>query len=94
MFITAKIFEAVLISLIATIVCVPPGIWLARRVDLIDYPGAAPHKHHARPTPMAGGIILVLAFVVGWNPLGNLGRVNRGSHFHCWVCDLRFWCVG
>ena len=64
MFITAEIFEAVLISLIATFVCVPPGIWLARRVDMIDYPGAAPHKTHKKPTPMAGGIILLLALAV------------------------------
>jgi UDP-GlcNAc:undecaprenyl-phosphate GlcNAc-1-phosphate transferase len=65
MFIPLEIFQAILISLFVTLFCVPLGIWLARRVDLIDYPGAAPHKHHRSPTPMAGGIILVMAFVIG-----------------------------
>lgn len=58
------LFQVILLSLIATFVCTPAGIWLARRLGLIDYPGSAPHKHHERPTPMAGGIILVLAFAV------------------------------
>jgi UDP-GlcNAc:undecaprenyl-phosphate GlcNAc-1-phosphate transferase len=70
MFITAKIFETVLISLIATIVCVPMGIWVAQRVKLIDYPGAAPHKNHSFPIPMAGGIVLVLALVINGTILG------------------------
>ena len=65
MFITADIFETVIIWLIVTFLCVMPGIWIAKRVGLIDHPDAAPHKHHTNPTPMAGGIILVLAFMVG-----------------------------
>ena len=58
-----EIFKAVLISMVVTFMCVPMGIWLTRRVRLIDYPGNAPHKTHKMPTPMAGGIILVLAYV-------------------------------
>lgn len=81
MFITAEIFKAVLISLIATVVCVPPGIWLARRVDLIDYPGAAPHKNHSNPTPMAGGVILVLALVVGGTLSGIWGGETIAATF-------------
>ena len=71
MFFTQDIFQAVLISLIATFLCVPLGIWLARSVGLIDYPGSASHKHHSKPTPMAGGIILIIAMTIsgifsGW----------------------------
>jgi UDP-GlcNAc:undecaprenyl-phosphate GlcNAc-1-phosphate transferase len=61
MFITLDIFKAILVALIITFVCVPPGVWLTRKIGLIDYPDAAPHKRHRHPTPMAGGIILVLA---------------------------------
>ncbi len=64
MFITLDIFQAVLISLLTTFACVPAGIWLTRKIGLIDYPGAAPHKRHRNPTPMAGGIIFVLALVI------------------------------
>jgi UDP-GlcNAc:undecaprenyl-phosphate GlcNAc-1-phosphate transferase len=81
MFITGKIFEAVLISLIITIVCVPPGIWLARRAKLMDYPGAEPHKDHSKPTPMAGGIILVLALVISGTISGIWNDVDVLSTF-------------
>jgi UDP-GlcNAc:undecaprenyl-phosphate GlcNAc-1-phosphate transferase len=37
-----------------------PAIWLAQRLGLVDYPGAAPHKQHHRPTPLAGGIVIML----------------------------------
>ncbi len=37
-----------------------PGIWLARRLGLIDVPGKSAHKQHHQPTPLAGGIILIL----------------------------------
>ncbi len=40
------------------------GIRIARRLKLIDMPGAAPHKKHAAPTPLAGGIILMLSLAV------------------------------
>ena len=33
---------------------------LARRWGLIDVPGSAPHKQHAVPTPLAGGLTLLL----------------------------------
>lgn len=58
------IFQAVLISLFVAIVCVPVGIFISRKTKLIDYPGSALHKHHDRPMPMAGGIVLVIALAV------------------------------
>jgi len=81
MFITGDIFFAVLISLISTIACVPLGIWLVRRMDLIDYPGTAPHKHHEKPTPMAGGVILVLAYVVSGSLSGIWGIPTVAATF-------------
>jgi UDP-GlcNAc:undecaprenyl-phosphate GlcNAc-1-phosphate transferase len=64
MSITPDVFLVILLSLLITFACVPLAIWLARRFGLIDYPGTAPHKRHARPTPMAGGIVLILALVL------------------------------
>ncbi len=55
------IFQTILIALIVTIACVPIGISISRKTNLIDYPGSALHKHHNRPIPMAGGIILISA---------------------------------
>ncbi|MEW6287174.1 MAG: MraY family glycosyltransferase [Chloroflexota bacterium] len=39
-----------------------PSYLLAKRLHLMDVPGSAPHKTHARPTPLAGGILLTLTF--------------------------------
>jgi UDP-GlcNAc:undecaprenyl-phosphate GlcNAc-1-phosphate transferase len=39
----------------------PLAIWIARKVGLLDIPGASAHKKHARPTPLAGGIALALS---------------------------------
>lgn len=54
---TAKIAMA---SILLAFLLGAPGIWLALRLGLVDYPGTAPHKQHSRPTPLAGGIILIL----------------------------------
>jgi UDP-GlcNAc:undecaprenyl-phosphate/decaprenyl-phosphate GlcNAc-1-phosphate transferase len=42
----------------------PLGIWLARRLGLIDVPGKSAHKQHSKPTPLAGGTILILCLPV------------------------------
>lgn len=64
MAITTNIIQVILVSLIVTFVCAPLSIWIAKRAQLIDFPGSAPHKCHLKPTPMAGGVLLVLAFLV------------------------------
>lgn len=46
------------ISLLAGLVLGLPASLLARRIGLMDVPGSAPHKQHAKPTPLAGGILL------------------------------------
>lgn len=47
-----------------------PAALLAGRLGIMDMPGSAPHKQHARPTPLAGGILLVgvLGLVLVFRP--------------------------
>jgi UDP-GlcNAc:undecaprenyl-phosphate/decaprenyl-phosphate GlcNAc-1-phosphate transferase len=58
------IFRALLLSLLAVLFTGWLSIHLARRIGLIDYPGSAPHKRHIHPTPLAGGIAIVIALLV------------------------------
>jgi UDP-GlcNAc:undecaprenyl-phosphate GlcNAc-1-phosphate transferase len=48
-------------GVVAAVLFSPLAIWIAGRTGLLDIPGAAAHKQHARPTPLAGGIALVLS---------------------------------
>ena len=49
-------------SLIMSIALGIPAAILAQRFNLMDVPGSAPHKQHARPTPLAGGLLILLIF--------------------------------
>lgn len=49
-----------LVSALAALLISPLGIWLARKLGLIDYPKTEMHKQHRKPTPMAGGLILAI----------------------------------
>jgi UDP-GlcNAc:undecaprenyl-phosphate GlcNAc-1-phosphate transferase len=57
-------FKGILFGLIACLGLGWIGIWAARRAGLIDIPGATPHKRHAAPTPLAGGITFALCLVI------------------------------
>ncbi len=59
-----SLFKASVSGMAIAVVLSPLAIWIARQVGLIDLPGRAAHKQHARPTPLAGGIVLVLCAVV------------------------------
>ncbi len=59
-----NLFTAGLGGLISALVMSVLAIWIARRVGLVDVPGRAAHKKHAFPTPMAGGIALILSLIV------------------------------
>jgi len=59
------VFSNILIGLILSLVLGQVAIWFARRVDLMDMPGALPHKKHTTPTPLAGGLTVVFALIVG-----------------------------
>jgi UDP-GlcNAc:undecaprenyl-phosphate GlcNAc-1-phosphate transferase len=39
-----------------------PAYILAKQLNILDVPGSAPHKTHARPTPLAGGILVFTTF--------------------------------
>lgn len=53
-----------IVSFLASILLGYPASELAKRINLIDIPGSAPHKQHARPTPLAGGILMATAFLL------------------------------
>lgn len=54
------LLTAVLTGLLLTVLVSPLAIWLTRKIGLLDIPGKAAHKQHTRPTPLAGGLSLVL----------------------------------
>lgn len=60
----SNLFQAVLVSLLLTLVTSLIGIWIARRFKLLDVPGVAPYKQHKLPMPYAGGIALALSLVI------------------------------
>jgi UDP-GlcNAc:undecaprenyl-phosphate/decaprenyl-phosphate GlcNAc-1-phosphate transferase len=51
-------FTSLIISLLLSLGLGYPAMLLAQRLRLMDMPGAAPHKTHARPTPLAGGLVV------------------------------------
>lgn len=55
---------ALLLGAILTIALTPVTMWLARRFDLIDYPGTNPGTLQTKPLPRAGGLAMYAAFVV------------------------------
>lgn len=57
-------FLPILISLLGSMILGYPAAYLARYMHLIDVPGSAPHKQHARPMPLAGGILLITVLLV------------------------------
>ena len=61
---TAYMFEAVLAAALLTLAAGWLAIRAARQVGLMDIPGSAPHKKHRFPTPLAGGIALMLALLL------------------------------
>jgi UDP-GlcNAc:undecaprenyl-phosphate GlcNAc-1-phosphate transferase len=58
------LFKACLAGIIIAVAICPLAILIARRTGLLDIPGSAAHKQHARPTPSAGGIALAVSMLV------------------------------
>lgn len=58
------LFQAILVSLLLTLMTGYLGIITARRIKLMDFPGAAPYKQHKSPMPYAGGIALMLSLSI------------------------------
>lgn len=59
----SQTFQVFLAGLILAFLAALAAIGLARYFGLMDIPGSAPHKQHSRPTPLAGGIALMLTLV-------------------------------
>lgn len=63
-FFSALILPSILYSLVVTFASGWLSIPLARRLGLIDVPGSEPHKQHALPTPIGGGLTLASALLL------------------------------
>lgn len=59
------IFETVLVGTILAAILAMIAVPVARRFNLVDIPNSKPHKHHQVPTPLAGGIALFVAMLIG-----------------------------
>lgn len=57
-------FLALVLALLAGIFTSLVAIPICKSFDLIDQPGAAPHKQHAHPTPLAGGLVIGMSLVI------------------------------
>lgn len=58
------LFQAILISVLLTLGTAYIGILVARKIKLMDFPGAAPYKQHTVAMPYAGGIALMLSLSI------------------------------
>jgi UDP-GlcNAc:undecaprenyl-phosphate GlcNAc-1-phosphate transferase len=57
-------FIALVLALLAGILTSLIAIPLCKPLRLIDQPGAAPHKQHSRPTPLAGGLVIGMSLLL------------------------------
>ena len=57
-------FLYILLAIIVSLSLSPLLIYLATRFDLMDIPGKSAHKLHDRPTPLAGGTVMMVSLVV------------------------------
>lgn len=55
------IFEILGLSITMAFILSPFGVRLARKLNLIDIPGSSSHKRHKYPTPLAGGMVLIIS---------------------------------
>jgi len=74
-----SIFEAVLVGIFLALLTSQAGVMLARRLDLMDVPGKLPHKQHDQPVPLAGGLTVLPALLIGYlifrSDFGNLWKL-------------------
>ncbi len=91
---TSYMYLSILVGAIIAIGMSWFSIRLSRRINLVDIPGSAPHKKHARPTPLAGGIaifgtlILVMTIFGTWkNPNLSAMILSAGIIFILGLVD-------
>lgn len=70
------VFFNVLLATVLSLALGWPTIYLAKRMGLMDVPGALPHKKHGVAMPYAGGLTLVLTLTFG-GLLFNFGMVKE-----------------
>lgn len=77
------VFSALAVSsLMLTSICVPLVRLLARRVGLVDHPGAGAYKTHTEPTPYGGGVAIWVGVVVPLAAMLCWLAVSRPRIFH------------
>jgi UDP-GlcNAc:undecaprenyl-phosphate GlcNAc-1-phosphate transferase len=59
-----QFFPVILTTLLVAFVISPLAIAAVRKLGLIDRPGTSDHKRHEMPTPMAGGVVVLLSLLV------------------------------
>jgi len=59
-----NLFSPLIISILASLILGYPAMYLAKHLKIIDIPASAPHKTHAHPTPLAGGILMVFTITL------------------------------
>jgi len=60
----SSVFIVILTATICALVAGPIMISLARRIHLLDTPGAAAHKRHQVETPIAGGLVILISLMI------------------------------
>ncbi len=60
----SNVFIVILTASISAIFTGPMMIRLARRIQLVDMPGAATHKTHQVETPIAGGLVILVSLMI------------------------------
>jgi UDP-GlcNAc:undecaprenyl-phosphate GlcNAc-1-phosphate transferase len=66
----SSLFPLILLAAVLSFILSPLLIIASKRLGLIDRPGSAPHKLHAHPTPLAGGLVLILSILLVFFTLG------------------------
>jgi UDP-GlcNAc:undecaprenyl-phosphate GlcNAc-1-phosphate transferase len=77
-------FPTILGTVIISWLISPIAIWIASRIGLIDHPGTSQHKLHDRPTPMAGGLVIIATFLIlavwlQWISLKTISGIILGT---------------
>lgn len=60
----SNLFSPLIISILVSLGLGYPAMLFAKSIKLIDIPDSAPHKTHAHPTPLAGGLLIVSTLAV------------------------------
>lgn len=73
----AELFPIILGAIVWALILGPGLLRLGNLLGFVDLPGAESHKHHEQPTPMIGGLLLVLSIGLSFLIVGP--PVNRST---------------